>query len=378
MNIKRAAQEISLFARGYAPVVNLSVNTVCNQRCLICQRWRMHWQRERDKLNLAEIKDLVYQLVKELHVKRFRITSTEPLLRPDLPEIVRYIRQFTGCSLITNGMAMTNELASQLIQADVSKVRFSIDAPNEANDILRGVKGSWERSKRGIEILQQAKKESGKSNPEIDIYTVLTKLNIAYIPDMYRFVEAYGLDGLAFGVVWENTVEGIEKTIWKGRKIARSHMIPVQESLKPTPAQISALRDELVRMNLITRGTERTKRLIERVLRLMQGRRRLFHCPYHYFINIDPVGNFIPCTAMGGYSFGNIREKRARDIWFGREHYEFLTRVGRDPFPVCHEICDAADELYIASLKSEMRGLLMSLLYPANLHSLRRAGRTRR
>lgn len=350
----------------------MSVNTVCNQRCLICQRWRMRWQSERDKLTLEEIKDVVNQLVKELHVKRFRITSTEPLIRPDLPEIISYIRRFTGCNLVTNGMAMTVELARKLIGADVSKVRFSIDAPNEVNDVLRGVKGSWERSRRGIEILKRVRDEMGRPYPEIDIYTVLTKLNIAYIPDMYRFVAEQNLDGLAFGVVWENTVEGVERTVWKGRKIARTHMIPVADSLKPTPVQIADLRDELVGMGLITRGTERTKRLLERILKLMQGRRKVFQCPYHYFVNIDPVGNFIPCTAMGGYSFGNIREKMAREIWFGREHYEFLAHIAREPFPVCHEICDAPDELYIASLKSEVRGLLMTLLYPANLKSLRR------
>ncbi|MCK4231823.1 radical SAM protein [candidate division WOR-3 bacterium] len=375
MNLARAAEEISLFARGYAPVVNMSVNTCCNQRCLICQRWRMRWQSEQDKLTLDEIKDLVYQLVKDLHVKRFRITSTEPLLRPDLPEIVRYIRQFTGCSLITNGMAMTEDLAHKLIQAGISKVRFSIDAPNEVNDVLRGVKGSWERSKQGIEILKQVRDRMGKPYPQIEIYSVLTKLNIPYIPDMYRFVAQEGLDGLAFGIVWENTHGAVDTTIWKGKVVARNHMIPVNESLKPTPEQVAWLRQELVRMGLITKGTERSKRLVERVLGIMRGR-RLFRCPYHYFININPVGDFIPCTVMGGYSFGNIRSKKARDIWFSDSHYEFLTRVEREPFPVCHEICEAKEELYMASLKSEIRGLVMSLLYPVNLKSLRRASRS--
>ena len=375
MNLKRAWEEIKLFARGYAPVANLSVNTICNQRCLICQRWRMHWQREQDRLTLDEIKDLVYQLVKDLHVKRFRITSTEPLLRPDLPEIVRYIRQFTGCSLITNGMAFTPQLARELIEAGISKVRFSIDAPNEVNDELRGLKGSWDRSRRGIQILKEAKEKAGTPYPKIEIYAVLTKLNIGYIPDMYRFVAEQDLDGLAFGIVWENTAEGVERTHWKGRRIARSHMIPVNGSLKPTRGQISDLRGKLVKMGLITRGTERVKKVLERILRVIGGR-RFFRCPYHYFINIDPVGNFIPCTAMGGCSFGNIREKRAADIWFSREHYEFIAHIGREPFPVCREICDVKEELYMASLKSEIRGLAMSLLYPVNLRSFRNKSRS--
>jgi MoaA/NifB/PqqE/SkfB family radical SAM enzyme len=376
MNLARAAEEISLFARGYAPVANLSVNTCCNQRCLICQRWRMRWQSEQDKLTLDEIKDLVYQLVKDLHVKRFRITSTEPLLRKDLPEIVRYIRRFTSCNLITNGMAMTEDLAHKLIGAGISKVRFSIDAPNEINDTLRGLKGAWERSRRGVEILKRVKEEMGTPYPEIDIYSVLTRLNIPYIPDMYRFVAQEGLDGLAFGIVWENTQGAVDATIWKGKVVARNHMIPVNESLKPTPEQVAWLRDELVRMGLITKGAEQAKRLVERVLGIMRGGRRLFRCPYHYFININPVGNFIPCTVMGGYSFGNIRFKKARDIWFSDSHYELLAHVGKEPFPVCHEICEAKEELYISSLKSEIRGLAMSLLYPLNLRSLRNKSRS--
>lgn len=372
MNLKRAVEEVRLFSQGYPPVANLSVNTVCNQRCIICQRWQMHWQKESEKLTTNEIKDMVYQLVKDLHVKRFRITSTEPLLRRDLPEIVRYIRQFTGCNLITNGMAMTPEIAKELIKAGVSDVRFSVDSPDEMNDKLRGVKGAWERSRRGIEILKQAKEELGSPYPSIDIYAVLTRLNIEHIPDMYRFVAKEKLDGLAFGIVWENTTEAVGKTVFKGRQIARTHMIPVGESLKPSKSQVRWLRNEIVRMGLVDRKSERIKRILERLMGAIEGRHSLFRCPYHYFVNVDPVGNFIACTAMGEYSFGNIREKRARDIWFSREHHEFISRVGRDPFPVCSEICDAKDELYISSLKSEVRGLMMSLLYPLNLNSLKR------
>jgi MoaA/NifB/PqqE/SkfB family radical SAM enzyme len=372
MNLKQATEELSLLARGYAPVVNMSVNTVCNQRCLICQCWRMRWHEETEKLTLDEIKGLVHQLVRELHARRFRITSTEPLLRTDLPEIIRCIRQFTSCSLITNGMAMTPELARELIRADVSLVRFSIDAPNDVNDTLRGIKGSWEQSKRGVLTLMQARAEAGKSYPEIEIYSVLTNLNIEHIPDMYRFVDEQGLDGMTFGIVWENTQQAVDRTVWKGKPAARNHMVPQQSFIKPTRRQVTWLRNELVRMGLIAKRTERFKHSLERVLSAMEGRRSLYHCPCHYFINIDAVGNMIPCSVLGGYSFGNIREKKARNIWFGREHYEFLAQLGRNPFPVCHEICDAKDELYMASLKSGIRGLALSLLYPLNLRSLRR------
>jgi MoaA/NifB/PqqE/SkfB family radical SAM enzyme len=369
MYLKQAIEEIRLFARGYAPVANISVNTVCNQRCLMCRCWHMRWHRESDKLTLDEIKELVRQLVEELHVKRFRITSTEPLLRSDLPEIIRHIRRFAGCSLITNGMAMTPELARELIRADVSIVRFSIDAPNEVNDTLRGSKDSWERSKRGMRMLYQAREDSGKSNPRIEIYSVLTSLNIKYIPDLYRFVAEHNLDGMTFGIVWENTQTAVDQTIWKGEAAARGHMVPQESSIMPSRRQVARLRNELVRMGLITKRTERFKRAVENVLSFLEGRRSFFRCPQHYFINIDAVGNIIPCSVLGDLSFGNIRDKKARDIWFNREHYEFLARVGRDPFPVCREICDAKDKLYLASLKSEMRGLVTSLLYPLNMRS---------
>lgn len=372
MNLKQAAEELSLFARGYAPVVNMAVNTVCNQRCIICRCWHKYRQEETETLALDEIKDLIYQLIKDLHVKRFRITSTEPLLRSDLPDIIGCIRQYCGCSLITNGMAMTSEMAHELIRAGVSKVRFSIDAPNNVNDKIRGIEGAWWRSKRGVQILLHAREESGRLYPKIEIYSVLTSLNIEYIPDVFRFARDQGLDGVTFGIIWENTQEAVDRTVWKGKVVARNHMVPQGTSIKPTRSQVARLREELVRAGFISKRSEHIKRSADHLLGVLESRGESYRCPYHYFVNIDPVGNFIPCPVMGNFLLGNIRAKSARSIWFSREHYEFLAQVRNTPFPVCRETCNAKDELYMASLKSEMRGVAMSLLYYINMRSLRR------
>lgn len=373
MNFKQAAEEIRLFSRGYAPVANLAVNTICNQRCLICQGWRMKGEDESRKLTLDEIKDLVSHLAVELHVKRFRITSAEPLLRPDLPDIIRCIRQFAACSVLTNGMAMTAEMAGKLIHAGVSKVRFSIDAPNDVNDKLRGVDSSWERSRRGVLNLLRAREQSGGPCPKIEIFSVLTRLNIEHIPDMYRFVNEQGLDALSLGILWETSQKAVDETTWKGKAAASGHMVPQGSSLKPTRQQVFELRNDLVRRKASTRSIEWTRRLIEHIIRNLDGKLNSYRCPYQFFINIDSLGNLVPCPLMTGCSFGNIRDKKARDIWLGREHYEFLARVKREPFPVCHEMCDAKHELFTASIKSEMRDLATALLHPLHLRSLRRS-----
>ncbi len=373
MNLKQAAEELSLFARGYAPVVNMAVITVCNQRCIICRCWHMCWQKETETLTLEEINGLVCQLVKDLHVKRFRITSTDPLLRSDLPDIIRCIRRYSGCSLITNGMAMTSEMAHELIRAGVSKVRFSIDAPNDVNDKIRGIEGAWRRSKEGVQTLLHAREESGSLYPKIEIYSVLTTLNIEYIPDVFRFARDLDLDGLTFGIVWENTQEAVNRTVWRAKVVARNHMVPQRTSIKPSRLQVARLREQLVRAGFISKRSEHTKRSVERLLGALERRGESYRCPYHYFVNIDPAGNFIPCPVMGNYSFGNIRAKSARSIWFSLEHHEFLAQIARTPFPVCLETCKAKDELYVASLKSEMRGVVMSLLYYINMQSLRRS-----
>ena len=80
------------FAR---PLRNLRVSVTdrCNLRCQYCMPEEEYvWLRRDDLLTFAELRELV-GIFTELGVDKVRLTGGEPLLRRDLPTLVRMLAQ---------------------------------------------------------------------------------------------------------------------------------------------------------------------------------------------------------------------------------------------------------------------------------------------
>ena len=76
------------------------------------------------------------------------LSGGEPLLRPDLLEIVRTLK--TGCAplrvfLNTNGALLTLPRFAELVDAGVDEVLVSLDYPDERHDAFREIPGLFAR-----------------------------------------------------------------------------------------------------------------------------------------------------------------------------------------------------------------------------------------
>ena len=109
--------------------LRVSITDRCNLRCIYCRPpGRNLPEPESDRLRAAEISDLVALFV-ESGVRRVRITGGEPLVRPDVAEIVAGIRGIPGVeeiSLSTNGVLLA-ETAPALARAGLTRVNASLD-----------------------------------------------------------------------------------------------------------------------------------------------------------------------------------------------------------------------------------------------------------
>jgi MoaA/NifB/PqqE/SkfB family radical SAM enzyme len=82
----------------------------------------------------------------------------EPLLRTDMPEIVRAVGRWHFPFITTNGWFVTPELARELMQAGVWGVSVSVDyASPQPHDAQRGVRGAWKQAWRAVELLSAAR-----------------------------------------------------------------------------------------------------------------------------------------------------------------------------------------------------------------------------
>jgi len=121
--------------------LRISITDRCNERCLYClpEGYR-GWAQRPDHLTAEEILRLV-RVAASLGFRKFRLTGGEPLVRPDIPEIVRGMSAIPGVEAIglsTNGTRLA-ALARPLRQAGVRSVNISLDALDPA--IYRRITG---------------------------------------------------------------------------------------------------------------------------------------------------------------------------------------------------------------------------------------------
>src|SRR5271170_295461 len=89
--------------------LRISVTDRCNERCLYCMpEGYKGWERNAEHLTAEEIVRIV-RAAAGLGFRKFRLTGGEPLMRVDLPEIVRDMTTIPGVEsvgLSTNGVKL--------------------------------------------------------------------------------------------------------------------------------------------------------------------------------------------------------------------------------------------------------------------------------
>ncbi len=109
--------------------VRLSVTDRCNLRCHYCMPEDEYlWLPREDVLTFEEIVELA-DLLAEAGAERFRLTGGEPLLRRDMPDLVRRLAGrpwMRDLALTTNGVLLA-DAAPELKRAGLHRLTVSLD-----------------------------------------------------------------------------------------------------------------------------------------------------------------------------------------------------------------------------------------------------------
>jgi cyclic pyranopterin phosphate synthase len=110
--------------------VRISVTDRCNFRCRYCMPADgLPWLDRAEILSFEEIERLV-RILTRLGVSKVRLTGGEPLVRRELPELVRRLRRVEGIdqlALTTNGYLLGDQ-AADLVAAGISRFNVSVDS----------------------------------------------------------------------------------------------------------------------------------------------------------------------------------------------------------------------------------------------------------
>ena len=133
--------------------VRVSVTDKCNFRCTHCMPAEgLEWLARDEVLSFEEIARLVAVLAR-LGVDEVRLTGGEPLVRRDLPVLVRMLAETPGVrdlSLTTNGVLL-DRLAQPLVDAGLRRINVSLDSLDHVRFAELTRRDALDKVLRGLE-----------------------------------------------------------------------------------------------------------------------------------------------------------------------------------------------------------------------------------
>ncbi|MGD9036936.1 MAG: SynChlorMet cassette radical SAM/SPASM protein ScmF [Syntrophobacterales bacterium] len=169
----------------------------CNLRCRHC--WLApKYQSEGDSngsLDLDLFKSIIEQ-AKPLGLTSVKLTGGEPLLHPEIKEILEYIRNEDLRLIVeTNGVLCTAELAEKLAACKDPFVSVSLDgAEAGTHEWVRGVEGCFGEAIEGLKNLATA-----GLRPQVIM--AIMRRNIEQMEQVVRLAERLGANSVKFNIV---------------------------------------------------------------------------------------------------------------------------------------------------------------------------------
>jgi len=169
----------------------------CNLRCRHCWIAPKYQSADQSFPSLPpDMFRLIIEQAKPLGLSGVKLTGGEPLLHPQIQEILDFIRsEDIRLTLETNGVLCTPDLAQKMAACKTPFASVSIDGANaETHEWVRGVKGCFEAALDGIRNLVKA-----GFRPQVIMS--LMKHNKDQIADVVRMADDLGAGSVKFNIV---------------------------------------------------------------------------------------------------------------------------------------------------------------------------------
>jgi radical SAM family uncharacterized protein len=238
----------------------------CNLECGMCPFWR------REDEELLSVADEVRMLnaLAEAGVSFMGFEGGEPLLRKDVPAILRESHERFHTSLVTNGWLLRNRLAE--IRPYLEHVFVSLDGIGPMHDFLRGIPGSFDRAVEGIRLASEQLPTS--------ISSTLTKSNLSQAEALVELAEKLHVR-VTFQVAYDYSTA---------------------EAMSPLRAELKETLERLLELKRNGAPIMQSREYFESILASWFGGRS-WHCKPWLTINIDPQGRIVmPCYVIREYS----------------------------------------------------------------------------
>jgi len=168
-------------------IIAWEITRSCNLSCAHC-RAAAEFGHYHGELTLDQIKAVIDDIT-TISNPIIILTGGEPLMRPDIWEIVDYCHE-KGCMPVigTNATLITDEIAGKMAAHNIPRISVSIDFPTAAeHDAFRGQPGCFAEAIEGI-------KTAKRHGVGVQVNTTVTTENAARIEEVHDLAESLGVD----------------------------------------------------------------------------------------------------------------------------------------------------------------------------------------
>ncbi len=312
--------------------LRISVTDRCNLRCTYCMPEEVTFLDKGELLTFEEIASFV-EVVAPLGIDKIRLTGGEPLLRRDLPSLVKMLVRIAGIKdigLTTNGLLLAQQ-AQAFFDAGMRRINISLDAldPERFRQLTR--REGLDQVIAGI----LAAKHAGFDPVKINAVSIrgVTEHEVAPLAHFarehgleMRFIEymPIGADAWERGKVYfaHEILDQLEREV--------APLVPVDEYDRRAPAMEFQYVDGGGRVGIIASVSRPFCHSCNRVRLTAEGKLR--NCLFALDeVDLKPLlrGNFEP---------ERIRELVRKNIWEKWEGHEINTARFVKPLRTMHAI----------------------------------------
>jgi len=286
-------------------ILSHSVNSGCNLRCVFCDEWKKNPRTD----NLApSVKDpsfedvcQVIDLAADFGIGSYNAWSAEPLLRKDLPMIMKYAKsKGMKTFMITNGTLLQKRMDEL---KDVDYISVSVDGPTATREI-RGA--DFDTIIKGVSYASQ----SGLLNEPLLMNCVISAKNLDEVADLARLAKELGNVKMAVEPI--HLFQRIDGTDWDDLIIGpsqREAFVSLMNRLIEMKKEGYPLINSKTYLKQIRDGQTIKKCRVDQSILAIDSMNQMYNCR----VLNEPLGNVIENSAFDDN--GQIITNGITEVW---------------------------------------------------------------
>lgn len=292
----------------------------CNYRCVGCNVWK---EQDQNELSSEEIKKGL-DILRDAGIVELVISGGDPLLRPDIAEILDYASDHFVTTVYDNGSMAAKKLDAL---RKVDFVAISIDSLDEAkNDAIKAVPGALKSALHAVETLQ-------KEGIRVAVTPTISQKNLYEIVDITKHFTGKGIPVWYCLYSYDTSVDS--KQLFRIGKANDEFVITDKQAM-------ISFCDQIMEMMKTNKNILMTKGLLKALRSLYKEKEaRTWKCQaLNHFLVVDHLGRISGCHNhnFAGSVFDLPKQWKSKEFKELRKMYHDCTQ--------CNYLCYVAYSMY--------------------------------